>query len=246
VQESIDNVDQCSRGFAASRVNADRYDYFVDDPFESHGIALQNMPRGGRLLDVGCGSGGFVSGARDRLGCHVVGIEPHAQRALDARNRGIEVYQSMLTPELLAQLGSFDVITFLDVLEHVPDPVSLLQLAKSALNKNGIVIVSVPNIAHWTVRLKLLFGKFEYEPTGIMDATHLRWFTKKTLAQVHDEAGLKIVNYDVSRGTWMPFYSTRPILRHLSKERRRKLINRLCMKMPTLFGAQHVCVSRVA
>jgi hypothetical protein len=128
----------------------------------------------------------------------------------------------------------------MDVLEHVADPVELLTLARSALRPGGRIIVSVPNVAHCTFRAKLLFGRFDYRPTGIMDATHLRWFTAKTIASVVSSAGFSIEKQDVARGNWMPVYRERAPWKWLSPKRRRSLINRLCRWRPGLFGCQHV------
>jgi hypothetical protein len=129
---------------------------------------------------------------------------------------------------------------FNDVLEHVIDPVELLLLAKSVLNEGGHVIISVPNVAHWTVRWQLLAGRFDYEPTGIMDATHLRWFTAKTIVAVLQTAGFEPVHQDVSRGSWLPIYSRRLPWKPLPFRVRAWLLDNLCRLWPGLFGCQHV------
>jgi len=77
--------------------------------------------------------------------------------------------------------AAFDGVVFKDVLEHVADPAALLRDARSLLRPGGRVIASIPNVAHWTVRLRLLFGHFDYTPTGLLDATHLRFFMEASV-----------------------------------------------------------------
>lgn len=231
-------TDDRARGFTAAEVAESRYSGTEADELESHGMACKFIPHGSRVLDVGCGTAEFALMLQSRLACDVVGVEPHEGRAARARSNGLNVVGGFLTPEVVAAQRAFDVVTFMDVLEHVPDPVELLSVAAGGLSSNGSVIVSVPNVAHWTVRLKLLSGRFDYQPTGIMDATHLRWFTQKTIGGVLNAAGLRIEYQDVSRGCWMPAYEHRFPWRHLNRERKRRSIDWLCRRIPGLFGCQ--------
>jgi methionine biosynthesis protein MetW len=210
------------------------------DDLDAAGIAIQWISPAARVLDVGCADGAFAAEVKQRLACQVVGVEPNPDRAGAAAERGIDVHRGYLTLDLVKSLDPFDVVLFMDVLEHVADPVELLTLARSALRPGGRIIVSVPNVAHWTVRAKLLFGRFDYRPTGIMDATHLRWFTAKTIAAVISSAGFTVQQQDVSRGMWMEAYQRRAPWKWLRPKRRRALINRLCRWRPGLFGCQHL------
>jgi methionine biosynthesis protein MetW len=210
------------------------------DDLDAAGIVIKWITSASRVLDIGCADGTFAAELKQRLACHVVGVEPNPDRAAAAAQRGIDVHRGYFTSDLASSLDPFDIVLFMDVLEHVPDPVELLTLARSALRPGGRVIVSVPNVAHWTVRGKLLFGRFDYRPTGIMDATHLRWFTAKTIASVVSSAGFTIQQQDVSRGTWLPVYRERAPWKWLSPNLRRALLNRLCRWRPGLFGCQHV------
>jgi len=236
-------TDERARGFVVSDVSETRYSGFLPDDQESHGMALRFIARGSRVLDIGCGTAEFARSLRDQLECDVVGIEPHEGRAALARSHGLTVVGGYLTSQVVASQMPVDVVLFLDVLEHVPDPVELLSLAAVGLKAGGLIIVSVPNVAHWTVRLKLLAGRFEYRPTGIMDATHLRWFTQKTIADVIRVAGLRIQYQEVSRGHWLPVYGNRLPWRHLPHGPRRKVIDWLCRYKPGLFGCQHFLVA---
>ncbi len=232
-------TDERTRGFTAEAVSDARYEALADDEQESHGMALKTIGRGSRVLDVGCGTGQFASALRDRLGCDVLGIEPHETRANQARLLGLDVITGYLERNTLSGVEPFDVVTMIDVLEHVGDPVELLTIAAESLNPGGTVIISVPNVAHWTIRLKLLFGRFDYRPSGLMDATHLRWFTRKTIGNVVVAAKLNVRSQDVSRGHWLAFYQNRLPWRAVPPTRRRTLLNHLCTWLPGLFGCQH-------
>jgi SAM-dependent methyltransferase len=88
----------------------------------------------------------------------------------------------------------FDVIIFSDVLEHLYDPVGIIKSYQSVLKQDGIIVVTVPNIANIFSRIALLFGFFNYSETGVMDKTHIRFFNKKNLKELAEESHLKIVS----------------------------------------------------
>lgn len=233
-------TDESARGFAAAPVDALRYDGQPADPAESTGLLLEMIPVGARVLDVGCGTGSVTKLVIDARKADVVGIEPNADRAATAASRGINVHCGVLTSELSATLGKFDVVMFADVLEHLPDPLGQLMLAQDYLRPGARVIASVPNIAHWTVRRQLLLGRFDYSASGIMDATHLRWFTQESIARLFVAAGMKPVRQSVSAGTWMHEYLCQRPWRWIEPQRRNKLIHLAARKLPKLFGCQHV------
>jgi len=87
----------------------------------------------------------------------------------------------------------FDYIVFADVLEHLVDPWSVLELLRSHLMPSGNVLLSVPNVAHWSVRLNLLLGRFEYTNGYLMDRSHLRWFTRRSARAMVELAGYRVV-----------------------------------------------------
>ena len=93
----------------------------------------------------------------------------------------------------------FDVIVFGDVLEHLRDPLVVLRKAKALLADRGSVVASIPNIAHGSVRLALLAGRFDYQELGLLDSTHVRFFTRSSVEDLFREAGL--VPIDVRRTT---------------------------------------------
>lgn len=146
-----------------------------------------------RILDVGCADGYVMGLLRDAKACTCVGIEM-GPAAAAVRRAGFEVIDQP-APQAFAAArvhGLFDHVIFADVLEHMADPQPVLQAAASLLSPGGSVLVSVPNVAFLPARLRLLRGRWDYEETGIFDATHLRFFTVETARALMVDAGLRV------------------------------------------------------
>jgi SAM-dependent methyltransferase len=129
-------------------------------------------------------------------GCTIVSIEIDADMASQAARFCERVIVGNLdTMDLDAELGEdrFDVILAADVLEHLRDPLATLRALRAFLKPDGTFVVSLPNIAHASVRLALLDGRFQYQDLGLLDRTHLRFFTHESIGQLFDEAELAIV-----------------------------------------------------
>jgi SAM-dependent methyltransferase len=131
---------------------------------------------------------------------------------------------------------TFDVVVCADVLEHLPDPKSVLARARSWIVPGGRLFVSLPNVANVAVRLSLLAGRFEYADRGILDRTHLRFFTRRSARRLVEDAGFRIVRI---RPTPIPAELAvallrRPPLRGVS----RALFRVAARAWPTLFGYQ--------
>jgi 2-polyprenyl-3-methyl-5-hydroxy-6-metoxy-1,4-benzoquinol methylase len=173
-----------------------RYDVDVDvDADTSHAIAIRLAGWNKRVLDVGCATGYVAAALADR-GCDVVGIEGDeraAERARDVCER--VVVGDLEDPATIDGLGddTFDVVLCGDVLEHLVDPVPVLRRAVEHLRPDGLVIVSLPNIAHVDVRLALLQGHFPYADLGLLDRTHLRFFTATSAHELLEQGGLTVV-----------------------------------------------------
>lgn len=154
------------------------------------------VPSNTRCLDVGCFSGNLGSALRDAKGCTVDGIELNSQAAAIAKNRGYDnVFVLDLNHDLAAlpnESEKYDVITCADVLEHLIAPEQVLERLSGLLKPGGIFIISLPNVAFLLNRLHLLLGNWDYKQYGILDRTHLRFYTIKTGCRMVESAGLKI------------------------------------------------------
>lgn len=146
-----------------------------------------------RLLDVGCGAGMFSLAVKNKTGCEVWGIEPVASEAKLAAAVLDHVKTGFFEDVVNTIDVRFDVICFNDVLEHMQNPNQALRLSLNLLNPGGMVIASMPNILHYQAFLDILMKKdFKYTDAGIMDRTHLRWFTRKSMIRMFEECAYEV------------------------------------------------------
>jgi 2-polyprenyl-3-methyl-5-hydroxy-6-metoxy-1,4-benzoquinol methylase len=150
------------------------------------------------VLDVGCGNGAFGIALKTQRSCKVWGIEPNKQAAAEAGKKLDKVINGLFMlgmPELENQ--KFDAIFFNDVLEHLVDPEEALLACKKLLSENGRVIASIPNIRWYPVILSLLrYKDFKYELAGVMDETHLRFFTAKSMRRLFEDSGYSVLKIE--------------------------------------------------
>lgn len=170
-------------------------DGVVRDAGDSHAVMLDLVGPTKRVLDVGCSSGYLARALVDELGCTVAGVESDPEAAAKAQ----DVVQPLVVGDLdLLDLAeeldpaSFDVVVFGDVLEHLRDPVRTLRQARALLAPGGFVVLSIPNVAHGDLALSLLRGEWTYRPLGLLDKTHLRFFTQDGLRQLVAEGGFAL------------------------------------------------------
>jgi len=236
----LSSPDQNADGFLDRPPDYLRYENGSRDP-DDVGMKLASLIRPkSRILDVGCGTGSITELIGRETGATIVGIEPDPARAAVAKGRGLNVIEGILSPEFLEQFGPFETIVFADVLEHLPNPGEQVLLAKAGLAADGSIVASVPNIAHWFVRVDLLRGRFIYRDCGIMDATHLRWFTRDTLHKFFENLGFRVTDHLYTVNTGMiDYYESRP-WKWLPIRIRYRVVRRLARSFPTLFGCQHV------
>jgi 2-polyprenyl-3-methyl-5-hydroxy-6-metoxy-1,4-benzoquinol methylase len=147
-----------------------------------------------RILDVGCGEGNFASLVKQHNQAEVWGIELDVHASNLAKTKLHKVFCGT-AEDCLKDLPEnyFDVIYFNDVLEHLIDPYTLIKKIQSKLSSQGMVIASIPHVKYFRVLNQLLFqGEWKYEDTGVLDKTHLRFFTKKSMVRMFEEGGFKV------------------------------------------------------
>jgi 2-polyprenyl-3-methyl-5-hydroxy-6-metoxy-1,4-benzoquinol methylase len=178
------------------------------DPHSSHAIMLAwlGAGQGRRLLDVGAADG-LLSRVLSDAGWRVTGIEADPALADAGRAYCERMVVSDLDRDLPDFDAPFDAIVYGDVLEHLIDPLRTLQGLNRWLAPRGRVVISVPNVAHLVIRLSLLVGRFDYFDRGILDRTHLRFFTDRSLRRLLGAAGLVIVR---RTATAVPLYQVAP------------------------------------
>lgn len=147
------------------------------------------------LLDVGCGDGAFLDAVRaHRPAVRLRGIETEGAPARRARDRGLDVTHGAF-PDDLDPSERFDCMVFNDVLEHLIDPWGALRVARSRLRAGGYVVASIPNIRNLETLFTLVRGgHWDYADSGVLDRTHLRFFTRATILELFDAAGYEVVS----------------------------------------------------
>jgi 2-polyprenyl-3-methyl-5-hydroxy-6-metoxy-1,4-benzoquinol methylase len=164
----------------------------------SHSWAIQEalaLPRTVKVLDIGFGTGALGSVLKDNGFKELYGVEIDDE----ARAQGEHIYNKTCATLDLFLESQFDLILILDVLEHLSNPIDLFSKAASLLSPSGVMLISVPNVTHWSVRIPLFFGYFKYYDRGILDKTHLRFFTTHLLHElILQEKNVKILNTSYS------------------------------------------------
>ena len=171
---------------------------FDATPGSAHELVVGLVPRGARVLELGCATGYMSEVLASRLGCAVTGVELLPEAAAVARQHCRRVLVGdaetfAFERELAGE--RFDAVIFADVLEHLRDPVALLGRVRPLLADGGAAVASIPNVAHASVRLALLAGEFRYRETGLLDRTHLRFFTRESIEDLFEGAGYSITDW---------------------------------------------------
>lgn len=152
-----------------------------------------------RILDVGCGPG-WLSKALTAAGHTVIGVDiAEAEGVRDRMHTFVSADLSQGIPDEVG--GDFDLVLAADIIEHLADPARLLSAMATRVRPQGSIIASVPNISHWYPRFRITTGRFDYDQRGVLDATHLRFFTRRRFLRVAQEAGLEHVAF---RHTGLP------------------------------------------
>jgi O-antigen biosynthesis protein len=164
-------------------------------------------PETKRMLDVGCGNGTTALMAKEHLEIQeVIGIEFFEPAAKVAKGKLDAVILGDIEKiELDFPTGYFDCIICADILEHLIDPWYVINKLKEHLTKDGVMILSLPNLRHIVPILKIITNRFEYEESGILDRTHLRFFTLYTIREMLSKAGFKIDKLDSKKSISLKF-----------------------------------------
>lgn len=216
---------------------ADGYVQFQGSPYRGHRMlvdaVLADTVPGDWVLEGGVSSG-YLAGEITTAGRHVDGIEidPDAARLAEKVCDRVIVgdLESVDVDELR---DDYSVLLFGDTLEHLADPGSLLVKLRPRLRPGGSLVVSIPNVANWSMRLALLFGRWEYKDRGLLDRTHLRFFTKRTAVRLVEGAGFRVDS--LVAAVPMPF---------VTSPRLASVVHRLGNLWPSLFAYTFVITAR--
>lgn len=213
-------------------------------PFSSHQavIKLLNNKENQRILDIGCGDGlfsEFIKNGNTKVGVDFIPESDSIKANLN------EYYQNDLNnglPEDLKNKDKFDYILMLDILEHLYNYENIIDQSKELLKPEGKIIISLPNIANIYIRLSLLFGRFTYGDKGILDRTHLKFFTYSSIKKILRAHNLEIIKNKV---TPIPIIEVMP---NFLKNNLGKIFNFLLYMITVpfkrLFGYQFIFITR--
>ena len=180
-------------------IQGEHYTYKRADPYSSHSQILEWIDREqpSEVLEVGTATG-FLSAEMKKRGCVVTGIEQDPQMAQIAQQHCDKMITADVEHLDFSQLGKYDAIVLGDVVEHLRNPQQFLREIAKFLKPGGKVLMSLPNVANIWVRLNLLLGRFNYTRVGILDESHLRFFTLATSKKMAAESGLNILSTSVT------------------------------------------------
>jgi 2-polyprenyl-3-methyl-5-hydroxy-6-metoxy-1,4-benzoquinol methylase len=210
-------------------------------PDDSHSIQARLIPPNSHVLELGCASGYMSGYLEQKKGCTVVG--------LDYDPLAIEIAKTRTTAAYLADLEApqpldvakphapFDVLYAANVLEHVRSAETVLKEAHALLKSNALLVLTLPNIAHYSVRLRLLMGRFDYTDYGVMDRTHVHFYTVDTARALIEQNGYRVESLHIAGS----------FLQNWLNQRARKADNPLPAPMlPNLLGYEITFVAHLS
>lgn len=178
---------------------------------------------GSHVFDVGCGEGQLAGILTDK-GCQVDGMDIKLDRLEGSRHHYKNLLEENIeTYDFNRHAHKYDVVVFSDVLEHLQRPEAVLKNAPLLIKDKGKTLISLPNVAYYSNRLGLLFGRWEYQDEGILDRTHLRFFTMQTGRALVESCG----------------YSVREVVSELpviSSRWKQRIFSLACQMRPSLFA----------
>jgi 2-polyprenyl-3-methyl-5-hydroxy-6-metoxy-1,4-benzoquinol methylase len=213
---------------------------YQNKAYQNEGLPelLESIPEGERrVLDIGCGAGDNARILRS-LGREVHGVTLSEKEAALARPffhrltvADVQTWEPDYPPAF------FDAILLSHVIEHLTDPQTTLKRLSKYLRPGGTVYVAAPNVLFWKQRLQFLIGRFDYQDQGILDRTHLRFFTVRTLRELLENAG-----YEVKIEKTVGHFPFGPV-RKFSPRFAARIDQALCRWLPGLFAFHLICVA---
>jgi len=153
-----------------------------------------------KILEVGTGSGSLAAAIKKKIPfVEYVGVEISSEYANLSRAHCDKVYLDNFEKpnyKLIQEISNADCIIFSDVLEHFVDPWSVLEMLRLTMKPSACIIASIPNIQHWSIQLRLNGGDWSYSENGLLDKTHLRFFTRQTICALFEKTGFIITHIE--------------------------------------------------
>ncbi|GHU04140.1 hypothetical protein FACS1894205_1860 [Alphaproteobacteria bacterium] len=190
-----------------------KFDVDLDNKNDPRTLAFDRIASGSAVLDVGCACGDFATVLKKYKNCDIYGMEYDIESIETAKQTGAFTkidrvdLNNFNEAEYDGYKNKFDFIIYTDVLEHLLYPQNVLKIFKKFLAKDGRFILSIPNIAHGSIKANLLLDRWDYTDLGLLDRTHLRFFTYKTIPSFLGDINLGI---DKFWPTWFPPTGTQP------------------------------------
>lgn len=166
-------------------------------------LSTAMIPDKSKVLELGSATGFMGDWLKTAKRCQVVGVDINPETKPDLAG---DLDDSSTWRKIEAK-GKYGVVLASAVLEHLKDPETALQRIRKVLKPKGILVVTLPNIAHWRMRLNLLLGRFEYEDYGLLDRTHLRFFTYNTALKLVRRAGFKVVEVAIDPAGGLKYFN---------------------------------------
>ena len=178
-----------------------KYDEFNRNEFESHRLVINFVEAGSKVLDLGCATG-YMAKELSKQNCETWGVDSDAV----ALKKATKYYKKVIfrnldeTKSLSVPKKYFDYVMVLDVIEHLLHPEIILSTLKTYLNHDGKLIISIPNIAHASIRWMLARGEFRYSSTGILDNTHVHFYTRDGITKLLKRLGFRVLKVVPTNG----------------------------------------------
>ncbi len=169
---------------------------FSSEPTGTHMLLLGQVPVGSKVLDIGCAAGYLGKYLATEKGCEMWGVEPEPEMYHTAKQNGYNIVINKNIEEALSDSSlvgqRFDILIIGDVLEHLLFPEKILFLLKGLIKGGGKLLISLPNVAHYSIRRSLLCGRWNMTDSGIMDRTHIHFYTLNTAREMLEKSGWEI------------------------------------------------------